>query len=278
MISKVNVTSVSCPICDGKMEVAFSATVLCQHEATFDYCQSCGFLRARNPHWLPEAYSSAIASTDTGLVMRNMSVARKLASVLFALLGERGQGRYADMAGGYGMLTRMMRDYGFDFYWSDKYCDNLMARGFDYLPELGPCCAVTAVEIMEHLEDPLAFVREALEQTHADTFIFTTELFEGIPPVPEKWWYYSFETGQHIAFFQRRTLEVLAKKLGLSFASGGGLHVFSKSTLNEQILRLLAGRMSSVSSLLVRKSLGSRVMRDHAEMVQRLRNMQISQA
>jgi len=36
--------------------------------------------------------------------------------------------------------------------------------------------------------------------------IFTTELFEGTPPAPSHWWYYSFETGQHIAFFQRRAL------------------------------------------------------------------------
>jgi hypothetical protein len=259
------------------MEVAFTTTVLSQYEAKFDYCQTCGFLRARNPHWLTEAYSSAIASTDTGLVIRNISVARKLASVLFGMLGERGQGRYTDMAGGYGMLTRLMRDYGFDFYWADKYCDNLMARGFEYRPDLGPCRAVTAVEIMEHLEDPLRFVREALEQTQANAFIFTTELFEGSPPPPE-WWYYSLETGQHIAFFQRCTLEVLAKKMGLSFASGGGLHIFSKHPINELSLKLYASRLSVISPYWTRRVLGTRVMRDHELMTRRLRDMQKREA
>lgn len=263
-----------CPICDSKLEFSFENKVLGKHDASYDYCTGCGFLRARSPHWLDEAYSSAIASTDTGLVDRNNSVARKLASVLFGVLGERGQGLYADMAGGYGMLTRLMRDYGYDFYWLDKYCDNLMARGFEYKTELGPCRAVTAVEIMEHLEDPLAFIRDALEQTRSDAFIFTTELFEGSPPAPEQWWYYSFETGQHIAFFQRRTLEVMAAKLGLSFASGGGLHIFSKQPVNEAVLGLLAGRMSSVISRMACKFLGSRMFNDHVKMVYRLRDSQ----
>lgn len=261
-----------CQICNGELEFSFKEKVLCRYDAIFDYCKSCGFLCARNPHWLDEAYSSAIASTDTGLVMRNNAVGRKLASVLFGVLGERGQGRYVDIAGGYGMLTRIMRDYGFDFYWSDKYCDNLMARGFEYLPELGPCHAITAVEIMEHLEDPLTFIREALQQTKASTFIFTTELFGRFPPDPEKWWYYSFETGQHIAFFQRRTLEVLAKQLGLSFASKGGIHVFSKHPINERILGLFTGRLERIYSWWVRKTLGSKVMNDHFEMVEQLRN------
>lgn len=261
-----------CPICDGALEISFIEKVMLRHDAIFDSCRTCGFLRARSPYWLAEAYSSAITSTDTGIITRNSSVARKLASILFGAFGERGQGRYVDMAGGYGTLTRMMRDYGFDFYWSDKYCDNLMARGFEYSPEIGACNAVTAIEIMEHLEDPLSFVRDALQQAQAHTFIFTTELFEGLPPAPENWWYYSFETGQHIAFFQRRTLEFMAKKLGLWFFSGGGVHVFSKVPVNTNLFRLFAGRMSSFFGWWVRKTLTSRTMSDHLRRVQRLRD------
>jgi 2-polyprenyl-3-methyl-5-hydroxy-6-metoxy-1,4-benzoquinol methylase len=263
-----------CQICDEETEVSFQEKVLQKHNAIFDYCQSCGFLRARNPHWLAGAYSSAIASTDTGLVARNYTIGRKLASVLFGVLRERGQGRYADIAGGYGMLTRIMRDYGFDFYWSDKYCDNLMARGFEYLPEIGPCHAITAIEIMEHLEDPLTFIREALELTKASTFIFTTELFNGPPPDPGQWWYYSFETGQHIAFFQRRTLELMALKLGLSFESCGGVHVFSNYQTNKTRLRLFTGRISIIYSWWVRRTLGTKVMSDHLKLVERLRDSQ----
>jgi hypothetical protein len=263
-----------CPICDEILKFSFAEKVLCKHEAIYDYCPSCGFLRARDPYWLAEAYSSAITSTDTGLVVRNSNVARKLASVLYGVLGERGQGRFVDIAGGYGMLTRMMRDYGYDFYWSDKYCANLMARGFEYSSELGACVAVTAIEIIEHVEDPIAFICDALKQTQANTFIFTTELFEGLPPSPEHWWYYSFETGQHIAFYQRKTLEIMAKKLGLFFASRGGIHIFSKSPINESMLGFFASRVSNIFCKWVSNTFGTKVMKDHLDMVQRLRDLQ----
>ncbi|MDD5580247.1 MAG: methyltransferase domain-containing protein [Methylobacter sp.] len=144
-----------------------------------------------------------------------------------------------------------------------------------YVPlPVGPCRAITAVEIMEHLENPLEFIREAFEQTQAGSFIFTTELFEGFPPNPGRWWYYPFETGQHIAFFQRRTLEVIAKKLGLFFVSGGGIHVFSKVPVNELQLKFFAGPFNKVLHFLIRRFLGTRVMRDHQVMVQRLLDIQ----
>src|SRR6185295_19437283 len=114
---------IHCPICNGSLDVAFESQILYRHKATYDYCSGCGFLRARNPRWLAESYNSTIASTDTGLVMRNIGVARKLTKILLGVLGERGEGRYCDIAGGFGLLTRLMRDYGLDFYWSDKYCD-----------------------------------------------------------------------------------------------------------------------------------------------------------
>jgi 2-polyprenyl-3-methyl-5-hydroxy-6-metoxy-1,4-benzoquinol methylase len=106
--------------------------------------------------------------------MRNVSLAFKVASALYWVFGEQGKGQYRDAAGGYGMLTRMMRDLGFDFYWSDAYCENLMARGFEYSPAVGNCEAVTAMEVMEHLTDPLPFVENILKESGADSLIFTT--------------------------------------------------------------------------------------------------------
>ena len=161
----------SCPICFAYMRPCFEAQVLRKYLAQYEVCGQCGFLRAHQPHWLEEAYSSAIADADTGLVMRNVSLAFKVASTLFWVFGERGDGRYLDAAGGYGMLTRMMRDLGFDFYWSDPHCENLMARGFEYSDALGSCEAVTAMEVMEHLTDPLTFVETTLSDSGSDSLI-----------------------------------------------------------------------------------------------------------
>lgn len=253
----------ACKICGAPMAFAFAARVLGKYEARYYSCETCGFLSAREPHWLSEAYSRAIASTDTGMVARNIATARKLAAVLYFLRGERGAGRYVDVAGGYGLLTRLMRDYGFDFYWSDKYCENLAACGFEYTPARGPCSAVTAFEVLEHTEDPVDFVREAMKCAQAKAFICTTELFEGGPPPPGQWMYYSFGTGQHISFFQRRTLDALAGKLGLTVSSTGWLHILAKDRVGEIGLRLCAGRLNALAVRWLRKNLATRITSDH---------------
>lgn len=246
------------------MKLSFTAKVLHKHVAQYEVCDGCGFLRAHEPHWLDEAYSSAIAAADTGLVARNVSLAAKLAGALYWGLGERGAGSYLDAAGGYGMLTRLMRDMGFDFYWADKYCENLLATGFKYKPELGACRAVTAIEVLEHLTDPAAFIEETLAAAGADALLFTTELYEGAPPDPDAWWYYTFATGQHIGFFQRRTLQVLGARLGLQLASANGLHVLSKKPVNERLFAMATGRWATrVTPWWMRRTLGSKTVSDH---------------
>lgn len=252
------------------MTSKFIATVLEKYSAHFDFCDYCGFLRVREPYWLNEAYSSAIASTDTGLVQRNKDLARMLASLLYFAMGERGNGCYLDAAGGYGLLTRMMRDYGFNFYWSDKYCSNLVARGFEAGDALGICQAVTAFEVMEHLEDPINFISDVLVYSKSDTFIFSTQLFEGAPPSPDKWWYYSLETGQHIAFFQRRTLLMLAERLQMQLYSFGNFHIFTSRVLSASKVRMFSGRASFLFAPLAKRFLQSKVISDHLEMVRRL--------
>jgi len=260
----------SCPICTESMKPIFTSLVLKKYSANYEVCNGCGFLRAHEPHWLEEAYSSAIARADSGLVARNISLCSKVAGTLYWVIGERGEGVYLDAAGGYGVFTRLMRDMGFDFYWADKYCNNLMSSGFEYKPELGSCLAVTAMEVMEHLTDPVAFVEETLAAADAQTLIFTTELYGDVPPQPDEWWYYTFETGQHIGFFQQRTLEALGARLGLRFASANGLHILSKTAVNEGLLRLATGRCSSrLSPWWIRRHLTSKVMSDHQLMISR---------
>lgn len=261
----------ACPICAMRMEFCFIAKVLRKYSGQFEVCNNCGFLRAHAPYWLDEAYSQAITAADTGLLMRNITLAWKLCAVLYWILNERGEGVYLDAAGGYGLLTRLMRDFGFDFHWSDKYCQNFAAVGFEYKPSKGPCRGVTAMEVFEHLTDPVAFIKETLEFSGAQTLIFTTELYEGAPPRPEVWWYYTFSTGQHIGFFQRRTLAMLGQKLGLHFASANGLHIFSKEAINERLLRVVTSRfVSFLAPWLVRRRLGSKTINDHLSLLQRI--------
>ena len=259
-----------CSVCSNPMEACFTATVIRKYTARYEVCNKCGFLAVQEPYWLEEAYLRAIASADTGLVMRNVSLASKVAGVLYWIMGERCGGRYLDAAGGYGLFTRLMRDLGFDFYWADKYCENIISPGFEYNQEMGTCRAVTAFEVLEHLAHPASFIEETLSMSGAQVLLFSTELYAGAPPRPGDWYYYAFATGQHIAFYQRRTLEMLGTKLGLYFASANGLHIFSRTRVNEQLLRVVTGWLSSAAALWIRFRMGSKTMSDHDLMINRI--------
>jgi len=261
----------SCPICSGHMSKSFSSIVLGKYEAEYEVCNNCGYLKATDPYWLHEAYTHAIAKADTGLVMRNIFLANKISLTIFLLAKDKGKGRYLDIAGGYGLLTRIMRDFGFDFYWLDKHCQNIIAPGFEYDKNLGLCSVVTAVEVLEHVTDPKAFIKEAFDISGATMLIFTTQLYEGEPPNPNDWWYYSFATGQHIGFFQRRTLRRIASDLDLHFATAHGLHLFSVEPINKFIFSLFTNRYCSIFlSFIIRKFLGSKTLIDHENMMKKI--------
>ena len=97
-----------CTLCKNDRKPVFTATVLGRHEVAYFFCDHCGLLQTESPYWLDEAYSSAIAHADTGLVLRNQAIARRLASLLYFCFDRNGT--YTDAAGGYGLLTRLMRD------------------------------------------------------------------------------------------------------------------------------------------------------------------------
>jgi hypothetical protein len=199
----------TCPVDGGKMEPVFRATVLKKHEVKYYTCSSCSFLQTEKPYWLDEAYSDAIADCDTGIMERNLHNALRVSAVLKLLKYDKET--VIDMAGGYGILTRLLRDAGFDCLWSDKYCDNIMARGFEAgTDKKAP--VLCAMEVLEHIEDPLTFLRDAIAQYDASAIVFSTEEFRSLPE--QDWWYYSRESGQHISFYSIPSLHALARQLG----------------------------------------------------------------
>lgn len=252
--------SSNCPVCGSSRSVSFIAKVLRKYDVPYPYCDSCGLLQAESPYWLDEAYQSAIAFADTGLLDRNYRCVRRVAPLLYRL-GMK-DGRFLDFAGGYGVFTRLMRDVGFNFYWFDPYCANLVARGFERERVCPPFAAVTAFEVFEHVVDPLDFCRTVLSETGCSTFIFSTLLFQDQPPAAD-WWYYVFDTGQHISFYQERTLRLIAESLGMYLYSTLDLQMMSKRKMTDVGFRLITGRLSKVYLAYVRRRMRSLTFSDH---------------
>jgi hypothetical protein len=250
-----------CPICARSRKERFRALLLNKYDVCYLYCESCGLLQTEQPYWLEEAYGKAIADSDTGLVSRNLDLSKRLSALLYFCFDR--QAPYLEYAGGYGLLTRLLRDQGFDFYWHDPYCKNIFARGFEWDPVKGTAGAVTAFEVIEHVWNPAEFIANALSQAHTKTIIFSTVLYKDEPPLPQDWWYYSLSTGQHISFYRRETLVILADKLGLRLYSNGSFHVMTALRLNPIAVRLCSGRFASVANNYVRRRMTPKTVDDH---------------
>jgi hypothetical protein len=216
------------PLTGRPVEFLFKACVLGKYDAAFFRCPESELIFTPEPPWLAEAYSSAITATDVGLVMRNLHNRDDTAWILQFLGLERGP--YLDLGGGYGLFTRLMRDRGFDFHTTDPYCENIFAKTHE--PAAGFTAeALTAFEVFEHIVNPLSFVEDAFKRYGARNLIFSTLTYNnGIPP--RDWWYWCFETGQHISFYSPRTLALMAEKLGChTFSLHEGFHVFCELPL-----------------------------------------------
>lgn len=202
-----------CGICEAPSHAWRSGVILNKYPVTYFACSGCGFVQTEPPHWFGEAYSEAITRTDLGLVSRNIRLSRVALAVIGTIFDRSG--RFVDYGGGYGLLVRLLRDYGLDCYRSDRYAPNLFAAGFEAAePAAERYELLTAFEVFEHLADPVAEMERMLK--YSRSIFLTTQLLPKHRPGPNEWWYYGLEHGQHVSIYTRRSLEVLAERFGLT--------------------------------------------------------------
>lgn len=100
--------SLSCPVCAGIVASYAPVSILEKYDVEYARCSRCGLFYLPQAFWLDEAYERAIYDGDVGL-MRRCRVLAALTGVVDRTEGLR-DGRFLDWAGGYGILTRMMRE------------------------------------------------------------------------------------------------------------------------------------------------------------------------
>jgi hypothetical protein len=216
-------------------ERLFSHQVLGKYKASYYYDKSIGYIFVDEPYWLEEAYDSAITITDTGILVRNNANANRVSTAI--LMNSINVKKGVDLGGGYGLFVRGMRDKGFNFFWEDKYAENLMARGFE--ADEGVHEVAVAFEVLEHLANPLQFLQNAKLKYNFHTCFFTATCFDMNDLPDENWWYWVFETGQHISFFSKKTLEYMASQIDMNlFHFGGEFYAFSSLSLETKPRRI----------------------------------------
>lgn len=247
----------NCKICRSTTKEAFKTKILGKHDVTYFFCDNCGFLQTQEPFWLAESYKDPINLSDTGYVTRNVYLSKKTLVLFSVLFGRKHV--FLDYAGGYGMLARLMRDYGLDFKWLDPHTPNIFANGFEYAG--GKIEAMTCFECFEHFVSPLDEIGKLL--AISNNIFFSTRLLPDSTPPPADWDYYGFEHGQHVSLYSEKTLEYLARKYKLNyFTDGKNFHFFTKKKINNFIFKSIMFLSRLQLDLLLRKIFSSKIRED----------------
>ena len=265
----------TCRICGGSSIPFDRALILGRHSTAYSACENCGFVQTGEPHWLDEAYELPIADSDVGLVSRSLSMAKFVAQLESLFLDPRG--RILDFGGGYGITVRLLRDLGFDAWRLDPYCRNLFAGGFEAPAERDGEAPdfdlVTAFEVAEHLPNPMPTFQQLFDR--AESLLFSTELVPEPLPNLGDWDYYAPDHGQHVAFYTRKSLEIIAAESGKRlYTNGRSLHLMTSRKLPAFFVNLALKRRLPwpvLRSILALRSPGhrSRLEADHRAALER---------
>ena len=255
-----------CKVCSGESQPLGKARILFKYDIDYFRCGNCGFVQTEKPYWLKEAYADAINHTDVGVVRRCIELGRML-RVMIPLIADPGK-RFIDYGGGYGMLVRLMRDEGFDYYWHDAHCENLFAQDFE--AERGTKYEMlTAFEVLEHIENPREGLNEMLE--FSDMVLLSTYVLPEPCPRPDEWWYYGLDHGQHISLHTLASLSTLAAGVGARvYSNGQSMHLITRKPVSARRFGFALGKRAGwLAPFFKRKSL---LQDDFAYSIQRQTN------
>lgn len=218
----------TCKLCNSNnVRLAFTTLIRSTYYADFYKCDSCGLLYAADPFWLGEVYADdGISLFDVGHVQRNLTIASNV--LLYITINASKTDRYVDYSAGYGLLVRLLRDRCLNFFWIDPYTPNLFAKGFEVNPTDHGFALCTAIECFEHFADPLRSIASMFSLS--PSLFFTTELLP--KPVPSAdWWYYMFNRGGHVAFYEHKTMIYIARQYSSHYYDLGSFHLITRDPI-----------------------------------------------
>lgn len=221
-----------CRLCRGTIDNIFTNKVLGKYDVSYYKCSHCLSLQTEKPYWLDEAYKkNNLSNTDTGAAQRNL---HNLAAcyTISKLISAKN---VIDIGGGDGLLCRLLRDYKINCYVKDKYATPTYGQGFteeDFnTPDL-----IIGFEVLEHYQNPIADLDDLFRyKPHAlllSTAIFTNE--------KQDWWYLSPESGQHVFFYSKKAIAMIAAKYKYELVVSGGYILFIR---NPPLLTKIASKI-----------------------------------
>ena len=223
----------NCRLCGGSLTNKFSKKLLEKYSINFYECEECKSLQTEKPYWLEEAYADWLTNFDTGVYGR----VSKTFLVSFTICKLFKLKNVLDYGGGDGLFCRIMRDYYLNCFSYDKFSKNIYSKEFlnqnFTTPDL-----LTSYEAVEHFAQPMEEFKKIFS-LKPKIFLMTTAIYKN---QNQNWDYLEADTGQHIFFYSKKSLEFIAKKFNykIIFLECGFILMLSKETkFNNLLIYLL---------------------------------------
>jgi 2-polyprenyl-3-methyl-5-hydroxy-6-metoxy-1,4-benzoquinol methylase len=222
-----------CRLCGGTLDNFFTKKILGKYDISYYKCSHCHSLQTEKPYWLHEAYKkNTFFNTDTGAVQRNL---HNLAAC-FTISKLIKTKNVIDIGGGDGLLCRLLRDYKINCYVKDKYAIPTYGLGFTEenfnKPDL-----IIGFEVLEHYPNPISDL-EDLFSRQPRALLLSTAIYNN---EKQDWWYLSPESGQHVFFYSKKAMTMIAAKYEYELIISGGFILLVKnlSPLTKVVAKIL---------------------------------------
>lgn len=216
----------NCLVCRCECKSLFEFRVRGQFDAELFECKKCRFTFVSNPSWLESSFNRELNELDLGTIDRCLIFA-DFTEALITSIG-KASGRFLDWGGGYGILTRIMRDRGLDFENYDPFVNALF---------VGPAVGdndkkydlITMSEVALHITNPVEVLAKILR--NCDYLLISAVIAPS--SIPQDWWYLMPDTGQHVAIYHPESIRELARQLRVNVMSDGKFfHLFYKKDIS----------------------------------------------
>jgi hypothetical protein len=218
-----------CRLCGGTLKFKFKSLILKKYNVNYYNCYYCESIQVEPPFWLDEAYHGGnLTNFDFGILQRNLDnfVYIYLISKLLNIK------KIVDFGGGDGLLCRLLRDYNINAFVCDKYSNGKFSP-FHIKKDLSVTSIkdadlITGFEVIEHFINPAdEFV--SLFSNRPSFVLLSTQIYE---KQDNNWWYYSFDSGQHLHFYTSKSINIIAEKHNYHACKFNEYILFSRSKLN----------------------------------------------
>ena len=226
-------TDLNCRLCSGLLANKFSKKILDKYDVNFYECEECKSLQTEKPYWLEEAYADWLTKFDTGVYAR----VSKTFLVSFVICKLFKLKNVLDYGGGDGLFCRIMRDYHFNCFSYDKFSKNIYSKEFLNQNFITPDL-LTSYEAAEHFSQPMDEFKKIFA-LKPKIFLMTTGIYQNHD---QNWDYLEADTGQHIFFYSKESLEFIAKRFNYNITfleSGFILMISNEKKINNLLVYLL---------------------------------------